>query len=209
MIAKWVAVLLLATPGGVAAAQQQSAPAQSPAKTSQNQAETDPLAAAARRAREQKKDEQRPAKVWDNDNLPKTPGTISVIGKPGGTAGSTQSPDQGAAPGEAPKEADKSASSLDDRKAEIQKELDQAKAHLKSVTTDLDIATRTYQLDQQSFYSNPNYASDAQGADKLKNEQTDIDAKKQEVDDLQKDVDNLTAKLRELESETTKPANPQ
>ncbi|HKT89292.1 MAG TPA: hypothetical protein VJQ59_12695, partial [Candidatus Sulfotelmatobacter sp.] len=62
----------------------------------------------------------------------------------------------------------------------------------------------------QTFYSNPNYSSDTQGADKLKNEQSEIDAEKQEVDDLQKNVDALAAKLKELDSEAAKPAeNPE
>ena len=44
--------------------------------------EEDPsnVADAARRARDQKKEQSKPAKVWDNDTIPKTPGAVSVIG---------------------------------------------------------------------------------------------------------------------------------
>jgi hypothetical protein len=210
MIAKWVAILLLASPAGLAAGQQQAAQAQPAQQQSQSQDQDhqnqDPLAAAARRAREEKKSQTGPAKVWDNDNLPKSPGTISVVGEPGSESnGTTKSAEQNAAPAEPTKAAEKNAGSLEERKAALEKELNQAKAHLKSVRTDLDIASRTYQLDQQTFYGNPNYSSDTQGADKLKSEQSEIDAKKQEVDDLQKNVDDLTAKLQELDSESSKP----
>jgi hypothetical protein len=207
MIAKWVAVLLLASPPGLAAAQQSSQPqpAQQQSQGQEESQQQDPLAAAARRAREQKKDQPRPAKVWDNDNIPKSPEQISILGEPAPSSENAAKPaDQSAAPSAA-KEPEESAASIEERKAALQKELDQAKAHLKSVTTDLDIASRTYQLDQQTFYSNPNYSSDTQGADKLKNEESDIDAKKQEVADLQKNVDDLTSKLQELESEASKP----
>jgi hypothetical protein len=210
MIAKWVAVLLLASPTSLAAAQQQTAQAQPAQQQSQSrnqdQQNPDPLAAAARRAREEKKSQTGPTKVWDNDNLPKSPGTISVVGEPGSEAdGVTKSAEQSTAPVEPTNVAGKNASSVEEQKAALEKELDQAKAHLKSVQTDLDIASRTYQLDQQTFYGDPNYSSDTQGADKLKNEQGEIDAKKQEVDDLQKNVDDLAAKLQELDSESSKP----
>jgi hypothetical protein len=36
---------------------------------------------AARRAREQKKEQPKTAKVWDNDSIPKKPGEVSVIGQ--------------------------------------------------------------------------------------------------------------------------------
>ncbi|MGB9242205.1 MAG: hypothetical protein WCC03_02550 [Candidatus Acidiferrales bacterium] len=44
--------------------------------------EEDPsnVADAARRTRDQKKEQSKPAKVWDNDTIPKTPGAVSVIG---------------------------------------------------------------------------------------------------------------------------------
>ena len=44
--------------------------------------EEDPsnVADAARRARDQKKEQSKSAKVWDNDTIPKTPGAVSVIG---------------------------------------------------------------------------------------------------------------------------------
>jgi hypothetical protein len=208
MTAKWVAILLLASPAGIAAAQQQPAPAKPDQQQSQAPDQTrsddqqDPLAEAARRAREQQKTQPRATKVWDNDNLPNVPGGVSVVGTAaaGSTEGSTS-----AAPATPGSSGPAKTESAEDRKAALQKQLDDAKAHLKSVKTDLDIATRTYQLDQQSFYSNPNYQSDTQGANKLKSEQNDINSKKQEVSDAEKKIDDLNRKQQDLESESAKP----
>lgn len=210
MIAKWVAVLLLATPAGIAGAQQPSTQAkpqdqQQQSQTQDRHPQQDPLAAAAKRAREQQKSQSPTAKVWDNDNLPSTADSISVVGKSGTmvqAAEGTSVPAAAANAGSQP--AGKSTAGTDAAKAEIEKELAQAKAHLKSVQTDLDIATRTYQLDQQMFYGKPDYASDLQGAAKLKAEESNIAAKKQEVDDVQQIVDGLNARLKELENQ---PAN--
>src|ERR1700751_1938013 len=45
--------------------------------------EEDPsnVADAARRARDQKKEQSKSAKVWDNDSIPKTPGAVSIVGQ--------------------------------------------------------------------------------------------------------------------------------
>ena len=65
-------LVLLALPVGIASAQQQQQPPQQQA---------DSIADAARRSRELKKDQVKPAKVWDNDTMPKTPGAVSVVGQ--------------------------------------------------------------------------------------------------------------------------------
>ncbi|MGH9685892.1 MAG: hypothetical protein ACRD5K_02225 [Candidatus Acidiferrales bacterium] len=84
----WIALAALCmAPVGLRAQQssQQSATAQSSqsSSTSQNSASSsqqeDPLAVAARKAREQRKNEPKAAKVFDNDNLP-TQGGISTVG---------------------------------------------------------------------------------------------------------------------------------
>lgn len=200
MIGKWVAILLLAVPAGIGAQQP------SPAKPDQQQSqardqEQDPLAAAARRAREQQKNRPPASKVWDNDNLPTAPSAVSVVG--GNSVAASGESSGNSSGGQGSAESGKAASTAD-RKAELQKQLDDAKARLKSAQTDLDIATRTYQLDQQTFYSNPNHDSDTAGATKLKSEQSDADAKKQDVETAQKRVDELTAKLQDLEKAPAK-----
>ena len=73
----------------------------------------------------------------------------------------------------------------------------------------MDLLTRKYALDQQTYYGKTNYAADKDGAAKLKDEQDQIDAKKQEVADAQKKIDELTAKLNEGAADTKPASNPQ
>jgi hypothetical protein len=211
MLGKWVAVLLLAAPTGIAAAQQPTTAKTEQQSQTQNQSQNaaqkngqqDPLAAAARRAREQQKNQPRATKVWDNDNLPAAPEAVSVVGAAPAGSGD-QSASSRPAGAQQSKSSEGSGASVADRKADLQKRLEAAKAHLKSAQTDFDIATRTYQLDQQTYYSNPNYLLDTAGAKKLKNEQNDISSKKQAVESAQKQVDDLNSKLQDLDSESGK-----
>ncbi len=192
-------LILLAAPLAAAsarplsAAAAQSATAQSQSQTAQSQSssgQTDPLAAAARRAREKQKNQPKPAKVWDNDNIP-TSGGVAVIGSTSqdSTASSTAGSANTSQPGEQKSETSKSA-----KKTDYQPELKSAKADLKNLQTQLDFLQRKLALDQQSFYQSPNYSSDTAGAKALQSEQDQIDAKKQDVAAAQKIVDDLTAK---------------
>jgi hypothetical protein len=200
--------LLVCAPGMAGARQQSSQPAQSQAS---DQKQDDSLGAAARRAREQKKEAPKTAKVWDNENIPSKPDGISVIGESGsGSGNAEQDATAAATAGNAPSAAKDSAADARD-KAALTAELADAKEHLASLTTDLDILTRKYGLDQQMFYSKPDYASDKDGAAKLKAEEDDMAAKKEEIEAAQKKIDELTAKLNQsAPSSDTKPAsNPQ
>jgi len=69
-IALWGLGILLVMPLGGVAGQEQS--------TQQSQA--DPVVEAARRAREQKKDQAKATHVWNDENIPKTNG-VSVVGE--------------------------------------------------------------------------------------------------------------------------------
>jgi hypothetical protein len=214
-LAKWGMVALFVFPGIALAGQGQATQPtqQSDQKQTQTQApsnkdarareQQDPLAAAARRAQEEKKQQPKAAKVWTNDNIPSTPGNISVVGETGsaqGDATETKVDQNGTGTTE-----NRGSESGDDRKAALQKELDTAKEQLQGIKTDLDILSRKHVLDQQMYYGKPDFASDTEGAARLKNEETEIASKKQDVDAAQKKVDDLTAKLKELEDEAAKP----
>jgi hypothetical protein len=181
-IARLGIAMLLIMPAGIAAAQQ----------AQQQQPES--LADAARRSREQKKDQAKPARFWDNDSIPTTPGAVSVVGD--ANASSATAPDDkaadssakgtAAAPGNA--DAPKNSSAAE-------AELNAAKEHLKQLTADLDLLTRQNDLDKRTYYGKPDYSKDTDGAENLRLEQNQIDAKKQEVADAQKKVDEAQAKL--------------
>jgi hypothetical protein len=194
-MARWGLALLLVSPVGAAVAQPRQDQTPPPAP----QQEQDPVAAAARHARDQKKDQTKAAKVYDNDSIPNVPGAINIVGQaPSASDASVNPPaaDQAAAaasgqgnntvPGAVAKPANAAA---------VSAELDAAKAQLLSLQKDLDILQRKFALDQQMFLVNPNKDSDREGAAVLKNEQTQMAAKQQEVADAQKKVDELQAKL--------------
>jgi hypothetical protein len=178
-----IAILLIA-PAGIAAAQQ--------AQPSQPQS----LADAARRSREQKKDSAKPARFWDNDSIPTTPGSVSVVGDANASSASAATDDKAAdsstkgAAAAAPGSADAAKNS-----SAAEAGLNAAKEHLKQLTADLDLLTRQNDLDKRTYYGKPDYSKDTDGADNLKREQNQIDAKKQEVADAQKKVDEAQANL--------------
>src|SRR5215472_5634729 len=118
-------VMLVAVPLLIAA--QEAAQAQAPA---------DPLAAAARQTREQRKDQPKAAHVWDNDNIPNNPGAVSVVGQSSEGNSSEGAAQIGPPPGNPPSAP--AASPARDRGA-IENDLADAKDHLQSLQTDLDI----------------------------------------------------------------------
>ncbi len=179
-------VILLALPGGMVVAQQ---PPQ--------QMQTDSLAAAARRARAQNKEKPKAAIVWNNDNIASAKAApINVVGQ-GATANEDSShPASGSEP------ADKS-SAAPGRRAALEHALAAAKEQLQSLQTDLDLLQRKNNLDEQTYYGTPDYASDTDGAAQLKEEQNQIDAKQQVVADAQKKVDELQAQLDALSDNTS------
>jgi hypothetical protein len=193
-IAHWGLGILLVVPMGIAAGQAQPASqdAQAPAP-----APTDSLAAAAKQAREAKKDQPKSARVWNDDTIPKSNAAISVVGQtPGDNDGVAAAPSDAAA---APPTAagGGAAAGGSDRKA-LESSIANAKEKLATVKVDLDLLQRTYTLDSQMYYIKPDYASDADGAAKLKDEQDQIAAKQQEMDDVQKKIDDLNAELSKL-----------
>jgi hypothetical protein len=162
----------------------------------------DSLAEAARRAQSEKKSAPATQKVWTNEDIPRTPGDISIVGvadAPSATDNSGGAPTKPAAPannGNKPRKTDKDA-------AAIQSDLAAAKLDLNTVTTDLDILTRKQILDSQSYYSKPDYASDTAGAAQLSDEQAEVDAKKQEAADAQKKVNDLQDQLAAASSDSS------
>ncbi len=182
--AHWGLLILLLTPAGAAVAQQQ---------TTQTQ---DPVAEAARRARGQKQQQAKATKVWNNDNIPKSPDGLSVIG-PSSPESQAPSVDSSANAPKTPASGDekKAAPAAAAQKSAIESDLAAAKEQLQTLQNDLDILQRKYTLDQQMFYGKPNYAADKAGAASLQDEQDQIDAKQQEMIAAQQKIADLQAKL--------------
>jgi chemotaxis protein histidine kinase CheA len=191
-IAQWGLGILLFMPTGIAVGQAQAPQeAQAPPPAPAN-----PLAAAAKQAREAKKDQAKPSRVWDDDTVPKSNAAISVVGTT--PDDSNAAPSDAAAASPAAAAAGGGASAGAGNRAALERSIANAKEKLGTIKVDLDLLQRTYTLDSQMYYIKPDYASDADGAAKLKDEQDQIAAKQQEMDDEQKKIDDLNAELSKL-----------
>lgn len=190
-IAPWSLGILLILPVGFAAGQSQT-PA--PPQQQDAQSSSTSLAIAAKRAREAKKDDQKPARVWDNDTVPKAGAQISVVGETPAVTDTDNSAAVTTADSH-PNIANSPAKSGGEDNRALKSQLADAKEKLSTIKTDLDLLERTYTLDAQMYYGKPDYSSDTEGAAKLKAEQEQIAAKQQEMDDEQKKIDDLEAEL--------------
>jgi len=156
------------------------------------------VAEAARRAREKKKDAAaKPAKVITDETLdvkkgdvqsavaeePKIPGAPDA--KPLATAG-----------------APANAAAKDEKREKLKKELTELKEQIKQSLMDLDLLQRENRLDQDAYYSQPNYGSDTAGKQKL-------DDEKQQISDKQQEISRLKAKLADLQREMGESSSPQ
>jgi hypothetical protein len=192
----WRLLVLLLAVGGACQARPQTAP------------QDDPVAVAARRARDQKKQQPKAAKVWDNDNIPKSPDGVSVVGQPAPEASPTQR--DSSAPGGDGKTADSGtknpAVTSADKRGGLEADLASAKEALLNLQNDVDIMQRKLVLDQQAYYSKPGYTSDKASAAVLNDEQTQIDAKQLEMGAAQNKIADLQAQLNALSD--TKAATP-
>ena len=143
------------------------------------------VAEAARRAREQKKAPAKPAKIITEDDVkPAAPADQAAPASSGSAPASSAPAGQAAAPaGSSATEGPK------DEKAS--KEAAELKELIKQVQSDLELLQREQSLEQDSYFSNPDYVHDAAGKAKL-------DATKQRVGDTQQDLDRLKARLAEL-----------
>lgn len=181
--ARWAGGIILCMPLAATAA---PAPQQSQSsQTAQGQAQSSSVADAARAARETKKDQQKPPRVWTNDNIPTAPGTLNVVGESPSTGSDSDHHDN--------KE------SKED-KAALENDVASAKDKLQSLQTDLNILQRTRVLDSDMYYGKPDFQNDTAGAQKLKDEQAAIDTKQQEIEDEQQKIADLQNRIAAAEA---------
>ncbi len=158
-----------------------------PVAFSQSQ-DSQSVAEAARRAREKKKDAAKPTKVITDENLDVKKGDVqSAVAEEDKIAGAPDAKGQPAS-----NVAAANAKTQDDRNEKLKKEVAAVKEQLKEALSDLDLLQRENRLDQDTYYSQPNYAGDTAGKQKLDDEQQQIGAKRQEIE-------RLKAKLADLQ----------
>ncbi len=188
------------------AAAQSSAPASAPAATAQAPSSqstvvspppqtTDPLVAAARKAREQKKDQAgaKPPRVFNNDNIPTQGGVSSVGQNPSADAADATDAAAGAAaaPGSGP-----SASSGSDEKG-WRKRFEQLHKKLAQDQDELDIMQRELGVLDVQYYDDP-VKSMQQGYSRSDiNEKTGkIEAKKKAIEADQQAISDAEDELQ-------------
>jgi len=147
------------------------------------------VAEAARRAREKKKDAAKPAKVITDETLDVKKGDVqSAVAEEPRMPGAPDPRDQSA--NRPANVTDSSAANAADEKRK--KEVTALKEQLKQALSDLDLLQREYRLDNDTYYSKPDYAGDKAGKQKL-------DDEKQQMSDKSEEIERLKAKLADLQ----------
>jgi hypothetical protein len=178
------------------------------------------VAEAARRAKEQKKNSAKDTHVITNDTISLRPASADTgAAPPAGTvitSAPARSTEAAAALPAAPAKAADSAASTSapaqpalsaGEKKEQSAEATKAKEMLAQLQTELDVLKRELALDSDSYYSNPDYARDADGKAKLDELQKMIGDKQVSLEDLKKQVAELLLKAG-ISPDTSKPIEP-
>jgi hypothetical protein len=133
-------------------------------------AKVDPIVAAARKAREEKKDQTKPAKVFTNDNLPTT-GGVSAVGETSATPGTDK-----------PSTAD-SSTSLDAQEKMWREKFATLRHKLEQDQQELDVMQRELGVLDVQYYNNPVKAMQQELTRSDINKKTaDIETKKAQIE---------------------------
>jgi hypothetical protein len=152
--------------------------------------DTQSVAEASRRARAQKKNTEKPAKVITDETLVVKKGDVqSATAEQLRIPGSPETPTP--TPADAANAQGSKNPSEDEKVRAALKERVALKEKIKDAQSDLDLLHREYQLDQDSFFSSPDYAKNTSGKEKL-------DAMKQQISNKQQELDELKVRLAAL-----------
>jgi len=162
------------------------------------QQDQDPVAEAARKAREQKKEQAKPKKVFDDDNIPKAPRNeqpaATAPANPAEAQGQAAGQAQGAAPGGEAAAAGGPAKSPEETwRARFKAQRDK----IARAEKELDLLQRELNKAQTEYYPDPQKALMEQNTRKDVNEKTaKIAAKQKEIDGLKQGLSDLEDELR-------------
>jgi chromosome segregation ATPase len=149
----------------------------------------DPVADAARKAREKKKDAPKPKKIYTDDDLKKSaPAPEAASSAPGNASGTAATTQQA---GDAPKTADPNG------EAAWRKRFKDHRDKIAKAEKELDILGRELEKAQLEYYPDPQKAMTQQNSRAEINAiNAKIDAKKKELDQLKQEQDDLEDQLR-------------
>jgi hypothetical protein len=193
-----VVLPVLGLAGIAAIAQQQDS---SQPSTSQEGA-TDPVADAARKARQQKKAEPKPKKVYTNEDLgagtPAPAAAAPASTTPAAPEGAETKENAAVAPNaDQGAEGDKNGGGGKNGEEAWRKRFREARDRLAQAEQELDILQREAQKSQVQYYTDPQKALSEQYSRKdISEKDTKIDAKKQEVAQMKQRIADLEDQLR-------------
>jgi len=148
---------------------------------------TDDIAAAARKAREQKENAPKPKKVVTNDDIPAKTDAAPA------EAGAAKPPDaQGATA------TDKSADNDPKSEAYWRKRFQKVRDQISTAEKELDVLQRELDKGQVQYYSDPQTALTQQ------HDRSDINEKTAKIDAKKKEIDTLKQQLSDMEDEMRK-----
>jgi chromosome segregation ATPase len=157
-------------------------------QSSSQQSGSDPVADAARKAREDKKNAAKPKKVYTDDDV--KPAASAATGNTGAAAGATGTTGQ-------QKAGDAAVAQDANGEAAWRKRFKEQRDKISKAETELDILERELQKSQTEYYPDPQKALTEQTTRKEINDKTaKIDAKKQEIAQLKQGLDDLEDQLR-------------
>jgi len=159
---------------------------------SSQQQSGDPVADAARKAREQQKTAPKPKKVYTDDDVkPAQPATEAgaggAQGQPAGGAAEAQGGGQGA----------QGAGGKEDPETTWKKRFADQRAKIARAEKELDILQKEEQKAEVQYYPDPQKALEQQYSRKdINDKQAKIDAKKKEIADLNQQLSDMEDELR-------------
>ena len=171
--------------------------AQAQQQGSEQQPATDPMADAARKAREQKKTEPKPKKVYTDDDF-----------RPAPTAESTKAPSAAQAGKEGPEGAgqvaakgekkDAPQTEVEDPEQKWRKRFKEMHGKIAQAEQELNILQRELDKGQVQYYTDPQKAMEEQ------NNRKDIDEKTTKINEKKKEIEQLKQNLSDMEDELRK-----
>jgi chromosome segregation ATPase len=169
---------------------------------SEQQPATDPVAEAARKAREQKKTESKPKKVYTDDDFRPAPAAASSAkaaapAQPGaeGAEGTAQATGKGEKKetAQAEKQAEK-----EDPEQKWRKRFKEMHGKIAQAEQELDILQRELDKGQVQYYTDPTKALEEQ------NSRKEIDEKTNKINEKRKEIEQLKQNLSDMEDELRK-----
>jgi chromosome segregation ATPase len=190
-------LLLLGSAGSIAHAQSNSTTTgSSTASSTTVGSQTVSLGDAARKVRAEKKPAPKSAKVFTNDDLSDLKGTISVIGNDSPSADAKDKP----ATGEKTSADAKKPAAKDE--AYWRAKFAAARRKLADDSKELDILQREFNLKLTQYSQDPTYAMHEQyNREDINKTQSQIDAKKQDVENDKQAISDLEDELRKFGGE--------